>query len=117
MRQRAVSRTDIEATLHQPDMTLPADEGNLKRRGNPMDLTRFTIEFDDEVNALYVTIEPGTVAKTIVVAPSVNVDVDASGTILGYEFVNADRFLPFLREHHGELPPIESWTQPQRMAV
>ena len=82
-----------------------------------MDLTRFTIEFDDEANALYVILEAGTVAQTIMVRPSVNVDVDANGTILGYEFVNADRFLPFLREYHGELPPIEAWTQQQRMAV
>ena len=29
MRERGVSRTDIEATLRAPDMTLPADNGNL----------------------------------------------------------------------------------------
>lgn len=82
-----------------------------------MNLARFDIEFDHEVNALYVRLGTGAVAQTIEVGPSVLVDIDANGTALGYEFIDADRFLPYLREHNGVLPQVEAWSPPQRMAV
>ncbi len=59
------------------------------------------IRLDPDVNALYIEVRAGEVAKTLEVSESVFVDVDEEGTPLGMEFVNADDFIPFLREHAG----------------
>jgi uncharacterized protein YuzE len=52
--------------------------------------------FDQDANALYIAINPGEVARTIEITDLVYIDVDASGTPLGIEFVSADEFVPFL---------------------
>jgi uncharacterized protein YuzE len=54
---------------------------------------------DQEVNALYIKVGPGTVARTIVLTDTVYVDVDAEGMPVGIEFTDADEFVPFLRNH------------------
>ena len=59
------------------------------------------IRLDPDVNALYIEVRAGEVAKTLEVSESVFVDVDEEGAPLGMEFVNADDFIPFLREHAG----------------
>ena len=82
-----------------------------------MDAQRLGVELDPTVNALYVRLAQGTVARTIEVSPLVLVDIDEHGTTLGYEFVNADQFLPYLRAHGGELPPVEVGKPTQRIAV
>jgi len=56
------------------------------------------IRLDPDVNALYIEFREGDVAKTIEVAEMVYLDVDDQGSALGLEFVNADDFIPFLRE-------------------
>ncbi len=53
--------------------------------------------FDHDANALYIALHEGPVARTIEITDMVYVDVDASGTPLGIEFVSADEFVPFLR--------------------
>jgi uncharacterized protein YuzE len=53
--------------------------------------------FDEDANALYIALHEGRVARTIEITDMVYVDVDASGTPLGVEFVSADEFVPFLR--------------------
>ena len=59
------------------------------------------IRLDPDVNALYIEVRAGEVAKTVEVSEMVYLDVDEGGAPLGLEFVNADDFIPFLREHAG----------------
>jgi uncharacterized protein YuzE len=54
-------------------------------------------QFDQDANARSIAINPGEVARTIEIADMVYIDVDASGGLLGIEFVSADEFVPFLR--------------------
>lgn len=58
---------------------------------------------DRDVNALYIELQAGKVAKTLELAELVYADVDEQGTPLGLEFVNADDFIPFLRERGGDI--------------
>jgi uncharacterized protein YuzE len=58
-------------------------------------------QFDQDANALYIALHEGPVAQTIEITDMVYVDVDASGTPLGIEFVSADEFVPFLRRLQG----------------
>ena len=63
-------------------------------------------QLDREVNALYVKVGPGRVARTIALTDSVYVDVDAQDSPVGIEFTNADELIPFLRTHAAaDLPP------------
>ena len=61
------------------------------------------IRLDPDVNALYIEVRAGAVAKTLEVSEMVFVDVDDTGAPLGIEFVNADDFIPFLRDHAADL--------------
>ncbi len=65
------------------------------------------LRLDRDVNALYVELRPGAVARTIEVTDTVYVDVDADGATLGVEFVDADEFIPFLRDRADDdrIPP------------
>ncbi len=47
------------------------------------------ITYDKEVDALNVSIRPGTVAKTMEVSPEVFLDVDKKGRILNLEILGA----------------------------
>jgi uncharacterized protein YuzE len=60
------------------------------------------IRLDQDVNALYITVRSGRVSKTLELTDSVYVDLDAKGKPIGIEFVNADEFLPFIREHAND---------------
>jgi uncharacterized protein YuzE len=62
-----------------------------------------TFELDEDVNALYVRVKTGTVAKTLKISDSVFLDVDRQNRTIGIEFVDADEFLPFIKQHHGRL--------------
>lgn len=64
-------------------------------------------QLDRDVNALYIKLRPGNVARTIELTESVYVDLDADDTPVGIEFTSADEFLPFLRSHadDADLPP------------
>ncbi len=61
------------------------------------------VEYDSDVNALYVRFRRGKAAETIEIEHLIVVDLDADGQPLGIEFVNAGDFLPFLRRHGGPL--------------
>lgn len=65
------------------------------------------IKLDPDVNALYITFAEGKVARTIEVAEAVYADMDEGGNPLGLEFIDADDFIPFLRERVGDVavPP------------
>lgn len=56
------------------------------------------LRLDRDVNALYVRLRPGAVTRTVEITDTVYADLDAEGRTLGVEFVNADEFIPFLRE-------------------
>lgn len=47
------------------------------------------INYDKEVDALNVSIRPGTVAKTMEIAPEVLIDVDKKGRVLNLEILGA----------------------------
>ena len=66
------------------------------------------IRLDRDVNALYIELQEGKIARTLELAESVYADVDEQGTPLGLEFVNADDFIPFLRERVGDSAIPES---------
>jgi uncharacterized protein YuzE len=63
---------------------------------------------DRDVNALYIALRQGEVSKTIELTDSVYVDVDDQDEPIGIEFINADEFVPFLREHadDAKIPPL-----------
>lgn len=65
------------------------------------------LRLDRDVNALYVELRPGNVARTVEVTETIYADLDAEGATLGVEFVDADEFVPFLRERADDerLPP------------
>lgn len=56
------------------------------------------IKRDPDVNALYITFGEGEVARTVAISEAVYADLDEVGNPLGLEFINADDFIPFLRE-------------------
>lgn len=64
-------------------------------------------QLDCDVNALYIKLRSGQVSRTIELTDSVYVDMDADDVPLGIEFLNADEFVPFLREraHGADIPP------------
>ena len=47
------------------------------------------ITYDKEVDALNVSIRPGTISKTVEVAPEVMMDIDKKGRILNLEILGA----------------------------
>lgn len=65
------------------------------------------IRLNRDVNALYILLQPGPVSRTVELTDTVYVDMDDRDTPVGIEFVNADEFLPFLRDHADDpsLPP------------
>jgi uncharacterized protein YuzE len=64
-------------------------------------------QLDLDVNALYIKLRPGSVSRTLELTDTVYVDMDAQDAPLGIEFVNADEFVPFLRDHADDdgIPP------------
>jgi uncharacterized protein YuzE len=48
-------------------------------------------EYDAAVNATYVTLSEGSVARTIALSDSVNVDVDSEGNPVGVEVLGGAR--------------------------
>ena len=65
------------------------------------------IRLDRDVNALYIRVRRGRVSRTLELTDTVYIDMDAQDNPLGIEFVNADEFIPFLRDHADdtEIPP------------
>jgi uncharacterized protein YuzE len=65
------------------------------------------IRLDRDVNALYIRLRAGKVSRTVELTDSVYVDMDDQDAPLGIEFINADEFVPFLREHADDetIPP------------
>jgi len=57
------------------------------------------IELDSEAKAIYVRLDSGRVADTFELADAVVLDKAGDGRPLGIEFVHAEDFEPFLREH------------------
>lgn len=55
------------------------------------------VQYDRDVDALYVRVRVGRVAETVELRDAVSADLDADGEVLGLEFANADDVLPFLR--------------------
>ena len=64
-------------------------------------------QLDRDVNALYIKLRSGKVSRTIEVADTIYVDMDADDAPIGIEFTNADDFLPFLRSQadNADIPP------------
>jgi uncharacterized protein YuzE len=46
-----------------------------------------SLEFDDEVNALYVRLRKGKVSSTEPLADNMNIDLDRDGNVLGLELL------------------------------
>jgi uncharacterized protein YuzE len=65
------------------------------------------IRLDRDVNALYIRFRPGLVSRTMEITDSVYVDMDAEDDPIGIEFIDADEFVPFLRDHadDAQIPP------------
>lgn len=61
------------------------------------------IQFDRDVDALYIEIAPGDVEATIELTDTIYVDVDQEGNPLGVEFLDADEFPRFLRQEPGDV--------------
>jgi uncharacterized protein YuzE len=59
-------------------------------------------QVDRDVNALYIKLRAGHVARTIELTDSLSVDMDADDTPLGLAFINAGEFVPFLRDHDND---------------
>ncbi len=51
------------------------------------------IEYDSEVDALYIRIQEKYVAKTKEIAEGINIDLDDNGKVIGFEILDAtDRY-------------------------
>jgi len=61
------------------------------------------LEFDPDVNALYLRIRSGRFSQTVELEEQVYLDLDADGQVLGVEFVDANDFFSLLERHHGQL--------------
>jgi uncharacterized protein YuzE len=66
---------------------------------------QFNTKFDEEANALYLTLQDGVVFRTVPLSDSIMIDVNHSDTVLGVEFLNPDEFPTFVRTYftHPEL--------------
>ena len=65
------------------------------------------VDFDPEVQAWYLTLSDAPVAKTVDVSDEVVVDVDASGAVVGVEFLLAPAPIePSVREALFERFPV-----------
>jgi uncharacterized protein YuzE len=66
---------------------------------------QFNTKFDEEANALYLTLRHGAVYRTVPLSDSIMIDVNRSNTVLGVEFLNPDEFPTFVRRYftHPEL--------------
>lgn len=65
------------------------------------------VDFDPEVQAWYLTLSDAPVAKTVHVSDEVVVDVDASGAVVGVEFLLAPAAIaPSVREALFERFPV-----------
>ena len=64
-------------------------------------------QLDPEVNALSVELGAGAVSRTVELTDSVYADLDAAGLPVGIEFIDADGFIHYLRNHadDADLPP------------
>jgi uncharacterized protein YuzE len=60
------------------------------------------LRLDRDVNALSIRLREGQVARTVEVTATIEADADAAGWTLGVEFVDADGFIPFLRDRAGD---------------
>lgn len=56
-------------------------------------------EYSPDVRALYVHLAAGEVAKTVELDLEIMADLDASGRLLGVEFLDAHEFFPFLARY------------------
>lgn len=65
------------------------------------------IRLDPDVNALYIEVRQGRVARTVELTDTIYVDLDDHDAPIGIEFVNADEFIPFLRDraNDADIPP------------
>jgi|SRR5215471_16589918 len=114
MKWRKVSATEIIAVLEQPDREEKSTGNKInayrllndrfvkvtyKREGSDRhcgcDSYRegptMKIEYDKEVDALYIRIQEKYVARTQEVAEGVNLDFDADGRLIGLEVVDATK--------------------------
>ncbi|MCD6028716.1 MAG: hypothetical protein K0S78_890 [Thermomicrobiales bacterium] len=64
-------------------------------------------QLDRDINALYIKLRSGKVARTIEVTTTIYIDMDADESPIGIEFTNADDFLPFMRSQvdNENIPP------------
>jgi uncharacterized protein YuzE len=73
-------------------------------------LEHMDVEYDPEADALYVRFMTGSIANTLEVTPSVMVDRDGAGHILGVEVLNPREHLEaarrWLRGQGIELPGV-----------
>jgi uncharacterized protein YuzE len=60
------------------------------------------IRLDADVNALYIRVRQGQIVRTLELTDSIYVDLDEHDAPLGTEFVDADEFIPFLRDHAAD---------------
>lgn len=60
------------------------------------------LQLDPEVNALYLEIQQGEVARTIELAEGVYVDADENYQVLGLEFIDVRLMQDFLRDRDGD---------------
>ena len=61
------------------------------------------IEFDRDVNALYLRLHSGVVSRTMEQTEGVYVDLDATGLVLGVEFPSVQDFTRVVGAHDGLL--------------
>lgn len=75
------------------------------------------IEYDREVNAVYVYVNEGDHARTVEIEPMrIYVDVDSEGRTLGVEFLSWDIFQGYIADHGGLNIP-ERFEGPQSLLL
>ena len=75
------------------------------------------VKHDPEVDAVYVTLRNGDVARTVEVTDSIYMDVDGFGHPLGIEFLHVEDFAPYVHEHGSRLGIPESVLNQREWAI
>lgn len=75
------------------------------------------VKHDRDVDAVYVTLRAGDVARTVEVTGSIYMDVDGLGRPLGLEFLHSEDLAPYVHAHGAEFGIPESVLNQREWAI
>ncbi|HET7034075.1 MAG TPA: DUF2283 domain-containing protein [Thermomicrobiaceae bacterium] len=61
------------------------------------------IEYNPDIQTLYLRLAAGTIDRTIELAPEIYLDLDSAGRVLGIEVTYLPALFEYLNQHEGRL--------------